>query len=95
MNWFHILIIFIAKKTDNKVKAYLKQPLPDAFLSTHELPKIILLEYLQKGKAEELIKPIEGQHVRIYDAEDNSQWPQWMHDKILDRKRRFKEIVSA
>ena len=47
--------IFIAKKTDNKVKAYLKQPLPDAFLSTHELPKIILLEYLQKGKAEELI----------------------------------------
>lgn len=47
--------IFIARNTDKKVKTYLKQPLPDAFLSTHELPKIILLEYLQRGKAEELI----------------------------------------
>jgi hypothetical protein len=31
------------------------QPQPDAFLSIHELPKIILLEYLKKGKTEEII----------------------------------------
>ena len=43
-------------------------------------------------KAEDLIKPIEGQHVRIYDAEDNSQWPQWIHDKIKDRERRFRPL---
>jgi hypothetical protein len=40
---------------DSKVGFNLKQPLPQAFLSLHELPKIILLEYLQKGKAEEMI----------------------------------------
>ncbi|OFX71422.1 MAG: hypothetical protein A2X12_08015 [Bacteroidetes bacterium GWE2_29_8] len=47
----------LTKQTDNnkKVKNKLKQPLPKAFLSIHELPKIILLEYLEKGKAEKLI----------------------------------------
>ena len=44
-------------------------------------------------RAEDLIKPIEGQNVRIYDAEDNSQWPQWIHQKMEDKKRRFKEIA--
>lgn len=33
----------------------LHQPLPEAFLSLHELPKVILLEYLQKGEPEKLI----------------------------------------
>lgn len=33
----------------------LHQPLPEAFLSLKELPKIILLDYLQKGEAEKLI----------------------------------------
>lgn len=42
-------------KPESKVSYNLKQPLPQAFLSLHELPKIILLEYLQKGKAEEMI----------------------------------------
>jgi hypothetical protein len=42
-------------KPGSKVENNLKQPLPQAFLSLHELPKIILLDYLQKGKAEELI----------------------------------------
>ncbi len=46
---------YLPKKTDRKVKFYLKQPLPETFLSIHELPKIILLEYLEKGKAEQLI----------------------------------------
>ena len=44
-------------------------------------------------RAEDLIKPIEGQNVRIYDAEDNSQWPQWIHQKMEDKKRRSKEIA--
>ena len=33
----------------------LHQPLPEAFLSLHELPKVILLDYLQKGEPEKLI----------------------------------------
>ncbi|OFX35905.1 MAG: hypothetical protein A2X08_00015 [Bacteroidetes bacterium GWA2_32_17] len=47
--------IFISRNTDKKVKFNLKQPLPEAFLSIHELPKIILLEYLENGKTEQLI----------------------------------------
>lgn len=43
------------EKSTNTVKAHLKQPEVTAFLSTHELPKIILLEYLQTGTAEQLI----------------------------------------
>ena len=39
-----------------KVKAHLEQPEITAFLSTNELSKIILLEYLEKGKSEKLIK---------------------------------------
>lgn len=42
-------------KSESKIKKNLKQPLPEAFLSVHELAKIILLEYLEEGKAEELI----------------------------------------
>jgi len=45
-------------------------------------------------KAEGLIEPIEGQHVRIYDSENSSQWPQWIHDKREAKKRRFKEITT-
>jgi len=39
-------------------------------------------------KEEELIKPDESQQVRIYDAEDSTHWPQWLHQKIADKKRR-------
>jgi hypothetical protein len=46
---------FISKKTDKKVKFNLLQPLPEAFLSINELPKILLLEYLEQGKTEQLI----------------------------------------
>ena len=48
-------IIINNPKAKSKIKNNLKQPLPEAFLSLHELPKIILLEYLQKGKSEEII----------------------------------------
>jgi hypothetical protein len=40
----------------NKVKYTLKQPHPDAFLSLHELSKIILLEQLQPGESQRLIR---------------------------------------
>jgi len=48
-------------------------------------------------KSDDLIKPIEGkeQDIRIYDAEDNSQWPDWLHQKREDKKRRFKEIAHT
>lgn len=43
-------------KSTKKVTNYLKQPEVEAFLSVHDLPKIILLEYFEKGKTEVLIK---------------------------------------
>src|SRR5205085_5538631 len=46
---------FITGKGTGKIKANLRQQPVEAFLSAHELPKIILLEYLDKGKAEKLI----------------------------------------
>ncbi len=49
-------------------------------------------------KEEDLIKPDESQQVRIYDAEDNTHWPEWLHQKIADKKRRTKpetEILSG
>lgn len=39
----------------------------------------------------ELLKNREGQHVRIFDAEDSTDWPSWMLKKIEDKKRCFKE----
>jgi hypothetical protein len=42
-------------KSEKKVTTYLKQPEVEAFLSVHDLPKIILLEYLEKGKTESII----------------------------------------
>ena len=37
---------------------------------------------------DDLIKPDESQEVRIYDAEDNTHWPDWLHQKMADKKRR-------
>jgi all-trans-retinol 13,14-reductase len=41
--------------------------------------------------SDELLKDHADQQLRIYDAEDQSVWPSWAHQKIEDRKRRFKE----
>jgi phytoene dehydrogenase-like protein len=41
-------------------------------------------------KPDDLIKPIAGQRVRIYDAENMATWPKWVHDKMNDKRRRFK-----
>jgi len=40
----------------NRVKYSFKQPQPDAFISLHELAKAILLEQLQPGESEKLIR---------------------------------------
>lgn len=39
-------------------------------------------------REEDLIKPDAAQDVRIYDAEDETGWPQWLHQKMADKKRR-------
>ena len=37
---------------------------------------------------EDLIQPDATQAVRIYDAEDPNTWPDWLHQKMADKKRR-------
>lgn len=37
---------------------------------------------------DELIQPDASQELQIFDAEDSSQWPEWLHQKIADKKRR-------
>ena len=39
-------------------------------------------------REEDLIKPDGSQTVRIYDAEDDTHWPEWLHQKMADKKRR-------
>jgi hypothetical protein len=45
----------IKQDSRKNVNVNLKQPIVDVFLSIHELPKMILLEYLEQGKAEKKI----------------------------------------
>ncbi|HNS12117.1 MAG TPA: NAD(P)/FAD-dependent oxidoreductase [Bacteroidia bacterium] len=45
-----------------------------------------------KCRSEELIVSDENQNIRIYEAEDRSDWPDWLLQKIADKKRRFKEL---
>lgn len=44
---------------------------------------------------EELMKPKEGQEVRVYDAEDDTNWPGWLKDKIQQKQKLFREKHSA
>ncbi len=39
-------------------------------------------------REEDLIKPDDSQDLRIYDAEDDTNWPGWLHQKMADKKRR-------
>jgi phytoene dehydrogenase-like protein len=41
-----------------------------------------------KCKEDDLIIRDESQSVRIYDAEDDTEWPDWLLQKMADRKRR-------
>jgi len=43
-------------------------------------------------KKDDLLRPDPAQHLRILDAEDPATWPEWVHAKRADRKRRFKEM---
>ncbi len=40
---------------------------------------------------DDMIKPEADQHVRIYDAEDSSQWPDWLITKMEQKKKLFRE----
>ncbi len=42
--------------------------------------------------ASELLPEDPNQHLRLYDAEDESTWPEWVHVKRSDKVRTFKEI---
>jgi len=43
-------------------------------------------------KAQDLLSESKDQKLRIYDAENSTSWPDWVHQKRADRIRRFKEI---
>jgi hypothetical protein len=46
-------------------------------------------------KEEDLIKKDETQHLRIYDAEDSSQWPEWIHQRMADKKKRLQSRMAG
>jgi all-trans-retinol 13,14-reductase len=43
---------------------------------------------------DDLLAANPNQNIRIYDAEDSSTWPQWVHNKINDKKNRFKQPLA-
>jgi hypothetical protein len=45
-------------------------------------------------REEDLIQKDESQELRVYDAEDSSQWPDWMHQRIADKKKRNQNKLS-
>jgi all-trans-retinol 13,14-reductase len=45
-------------------------------------------------REEDLIKKDETQVLRVYDAEDNSQWPAWIHQRMADKKKRMESKMS-
>lgn len=63
-------IVSNQKNTDKKVKTLLQQPEVEAFLSTNELQKILLLEYLEQGKTETIIQNfINRSATKLFDLE--------------------------
>lgn len=42
----------------------------------------------------DLLKTDGTQEIRIYDAEDDSLWPEWIHKKIAEKKKRTKSKFS-
>ena len=44
---------------------------------------------------EDLLQKDESQEVRVYDAEDSSQWPEWIHQRMADKKKRSENKMSA
>ncbi len=46
-----------------------------------------------KCREEDLLKPDHSQQLRIYEAEDNSEWPEWLQQKIAEKRRRAKALA--
>lgn len=42
---------------------------------------------------EDLLKKNESQQVRIYDAEDNSQWPEWIKQRLANKHKRSENKI--
>ena len=45
-------------------------------------------------REEDLIQKDESQALRIYDAEDSNQWPDWIHQRMADKKKRRESKMS-
>ncbi len=45
-------------------------------------------------REEDLIQKDETQELRIYDAEDSREWPQWIHQRMADKKKRMESKMS-
>ncbi|MEO6540952.1 MAG: NAD(P)/FAD-dependent oxidoreductase [Ferruginibacter sp.] len=43
---------------------------------------------------DDLLQKDESQNVRIYDIEDRSQWPDWIHQRMADKKKRSENKMS-
>ncbi len=43
---------------------------------------------------EDLIKADETQDLRVYDAEDSTQWPEWIKQRMADKKKRYENKMS-
>jgi len=45
-------------------------------------------------KMDDLLQPDPNQNIRIYDAEDSSAWPEWIHRKMKNRNERLRSKQS-
>jgi hypothetical protein len=48
-----------------------------------------------KTTSGELLKDHKDQKMRIYEAEDESDWPLWISQKIEDKKKRFADPILS
>ena len=46
-------------------------------------------------RQDDLIKPDDSQNIRIYDAEDSSQYPEWMLKKMAVKIARATSLISS
>lgn len=53
---------------------------------------VIAAALILNCKPEDLLMEDANQKLRIYDAEDVSTWPEWIHVKRSDKRRTFKEV---
>ncbi|MFV8345682.1 phytoene desaturase family protein [Flavobacterium sp. ZB4P13] len=53
---------------------------------------VIAAALILNCKSEDLLMEDANQKLRIYDAEDVSTWPEWIHVKRSDKRRTFKEV---